>query len=126
MSQTKAPRAGGAFLDEEKSSIGRTDGRSWEAVLRLWQTTADAGFRGINPLFQPLNAPADGLGDVAGRSQDDSLNPFQILSLYWHNGILTRVIEADDYSAFPEIPRRRLSPWRITVAPFWPAVMPFL
>jgi hypothetical protein len=35
-SQSKAPRTGGAFLDEEKSSVGRADGRTWETVLRLW------------------------------------------------------------------------------------------
>src|SRR5690242_17476768 len=33
---------------------------------------------------------------------------------------------AAEYSALPDMPRRRLSPWRITLTPFWPAVMPFL
>ena len=31
-----------------------------------------------------------------------------------------------DYWALPKEPRLRLSPLRMTVAPFWPAVMPFL
>src|SRR5579859_1537666 len=71
----ESPAQGRGFSrDEEKSSIGGTDGRSFNPVLQLRQAAVDAGFRGIDSLLQPLKAAAEPDGDIAAARVDDALD----------------------------------------------------
>lgn len=103
-----------------------TDGRQREPLLKLGKAAADGHFGLIDAFFDLLKAPANRLGNITGRAEDDLLKPFKLPSIVCHVVELRLLIKTGDYSALPTMPRRRLSPWRITLPPFWPAVMPFL